>query len=898
MVGGSAPFTGIGTLLAWVRAATVAQQGSQFVIISDGGTTNLDMLGTERAAASGKITCYQGKTGSNSAATETTVMTANTWQLAVAAFGPYPTSQIAYLDTNPKATTGGIINPPSLNQLQLGGRGTQDMAHAGTLTRVITDLEVAALKSVFLNPRALGLTNYYYVNATGATETDQVGSNNLTVTGTSALSGDPNIGTWFTGSAIANQSWTQGAAITSIDLTTKFDNGVAATAPWTGTLKQLGAAGTPTTASGGAATPSTQITTAAALTSGQWVKVGSNALVAVLYASGTTALLGTAITWNDADTVTPFPVGALTAITSNGVTVNGSNQITGTPGAGAVGTYANCVIQATNNTNAGAIAYSNLFSITVASSGAAASFSAGPSLTSANTDGYTFGGTSNQTATWYTCVLLKGSATPTAAQVRTGSPTGFISRFSVAVTLNIAAVQTVTGLSFPFHDVYHVLNNGSGDSAVSANLALFKAAPSGKQYVTAALNAITAITKANPAAITTAGAHGRTTGDWVEVFDVGGMTQINGTWVPCTVVDGTHITLNGIDSTGFSTFTSGGKFSWGRSSFAGSSTPILSGDILVADVTDGQGAPVSFTAEGVAIFTTNSPARQSFVKDVYSVSLGNFIGSATEYENDSPPVPPGQTGLLPYILFPLNQQSSIPVAPLFTDPQGDDLTNGITADTSLPPGRSLVAGSLTGTPTANAVTAVTFRAANRSLESSTVTVNIVDGGIAVPSLTGTSSDSADNLLAANYLLSQSGSQDDPTPGGPAPLGHIISQAPPAGTIVAPGSLVIYAVSTGFAPLIQITVPDVSSSPADQATATATLQAAGFVVVVPQSWTGTIKITQYPNAGSMLNAGSVVTLFLTGGAPTPKRRSPPKKRVIPTQKPRMRIIVKTPGKNHR
>lgn len=798
MTAGSAPFTGTGTFITWIRVATVAQQGSQFALLSDGGTTNISLVGTDRTGSTGKITSYQSKSGTSSAATTAVAQTANTWQLVVGAFGGFPNNQVSYLAGANKVTANGIVSPPGLNAFQIGGRGTFDMAHMGVLTRLPTDLEVAALNAVFLNPRALPLQNYYYINQT-ATETDQIGAINLTVASTNSVSGDPNIATWFIGSAISNQSWTQNSAITNVDLTTKFDNGVASTAAWTGTLKQLGAAGTTTNASA-AGTASTALQTAVALTAGQWVTVGSNALTPVLYVSGTTALLATALTWNNGDTVTPYPVSALSI---TGISVNGSNALTGTPTVN--GTFSNCLIQATNNTNAAAIAYSNLFSINIASAGAAASFTAGPALTSATTDGYIFSGTSNQTGTWYTAILAKGSATPTAAQVRTGSPTGFISRFSVAVTAATPATQTVNGLTFPFHDVYHVLNNGNGDSAISQNLALFKVPPTGQQYVTLSLVSISAITKANPAAITTSGSHGRTTGDWVEVIGVAGMTQINGAWTQCTVVDSTHLTLNGIDSTGYTTYTSGGNVTWGRSSIKDSSVPLVSGDVFIADATDGQGNAVTFTQEGVAIFATTSTARQSFNKNAYDVSTANFIGTALDYENDSPPIAPGGATSLPFVLFPLNQAVTQAIASFFTDPQGDDLTQSgrITALTSLPANRTLSsAGVLSGTATTSAVTPVTFQATNASGESSTFTLNIVDGGVVVPNGIGLASSDADTLTQSNFLTDQFGQQDDPNPAGPAALGVVIAQTPSAGTVVTPGTLVTYTTSSGNAPPTQ------------------------------------------------------------------------------------------------
>jgi hypothetical protein len=69
--------------------------------------------------------------------------------------------------------------------------------------------------------------------------------------------------------------------------------------------------------------------------------------------------------------------------------------------------------------------------------------------------------------------------------------------------------------------------------------------------------AITAATQANPVALTVA-AHGRTTGDYVQIDGVLGMTQLNGKIYVCTVVDANTITLNGVDGTAFTAWTSGG----------------------------------------------------------------------------------------------------------------------------------------------------------------------------------------------------------------------------------------------------------------------------------------------------------------------------------------------------
>ena len=67
---------------------------------------------------------------------------------------------------------------------------------------------------------------------------------------------------------------------------------------------------------------------------------------------------------------------------------------------------------------------------------------------------------------------------------------------------------------------------------------------------------ISAVTKASPGSVTSA-AHGFTTGDEIAFFDVGGMTELEANGYTITVVDVDTFTI-GVDSSAFTTFTSGG----------------------------------------------------------------------------------------------------------------------------------------------------------------------------------------------------------------------------------------------------------------------------------------------------------------------------------------------------
>ncbi len=72
------------------------------------------------------------------------------------------------------------------------------------------------------------------------------------------------------------------------------------------------------------------------------------------------------------------------------------------------------------------------------------------------------------------------------------------------------------------------------------------------------LISVSGATNTNPAIITTNTAHNLTTGQQVEFFQVGGMTQLNGNFYFITVIDSVSFSLNDTDATAYGTFTTGG----------------------------------------------------------------------------------------------------------------------------------------------------------------------------------------------------------------------------------------------------------------------------------------------------------------------------------------------------
>lgn len=69
---------------------------------------------------------------------------------------------------------------------------------------------------------------------------------------------------------------------------------------------------------------------------------------------------------------------------------------------------------------------------------------------------------------------------------------------------------------------------------------------------------VTGASQASPCSITTSGAHGLSTGNLVSLSNLGGMTTLNGRYYTITVTSPTTFTLDGVDSSDFPPYTSGG----------------------------------------------------------------------------------------------------------------------------------------------------------------------------------------------------------------------------------------------------------------------------------------------------------------------------------------------------
>ena len=170
-----------------------------------------------------------------------------------------------------------------------------------------------------------------------------------------------------------------------------------------------------------------------------------------------------------------------------------------------------------------------------------------------------------------------------------------------------------TGSGVPFAKTTH---NGQACGVADLNGLMWEIS----QGVTciATSKTITAATKANPVKLTIT-AHGMTTGKELMVTDIGGMTQLNDKIYKVTVVDANTVTLNGVNGTAFTAYTSGGSATYGTFYVAKESAVMAnftSGNTLATD---------HFGAVGVAanmdVFT---PAfATTYASNGFEQKLGN-----------------------------------------------------------------------------------------------------------------------------------------------------------------------------------------------------------------------------------------------------------------------------------
>ncbi len=174
----------------------------------------------------------------------------------------------------------------------------------------------------------------------------------------------------------------------------------------------------------------------------------------------------------------------------------------------------------------------------------------------------------------------------------------------------------LTGSGLPFAKTTH---NGQTCGVADLNGNMWEINPGLTCTVTT--KTITGATQANPCLLTVVG-HGATTGALLRVALVVGMTQINDKIYTLTVIDADHVSLDGVDSTGFTAYTSGGSAYYGTFSVLKTSVSMKSltgGNTLSTDHWGATGVAANFDTI-VLNFNTTYP------NNGYAQKFGNGAG--------------------------------------------------------------------------------------------------------------------------------------------------------------------------------------------------------------------------------------------------------------------------------
>ncbi len=160
--------------------------------------------------------------------------------------------------------------------------------------------------------------------------------------------------------------------------------------------------------------------------------------------------------------------------------------------------------------------------------------------------------------------------------------------------------------------------------------------------------AISAITQANPAVVTTSTDHGLVTGDEIRITGVIGMTEVNDREFVITVVDADEFSLNGEDSTGHTAYVFGGVV------FLLGTKPLALGTLGARSALNIKLAEDILTPLGIALPYTRDDGNLTLeftiqVADVKGAAqvFSSTFASGTYTLQEVPPVPiPGSTRLV------------------------------------------------------------------------------------------------------------------------------------------------------------------------------------------------------------------------------------------------------------
>lgn len=197
------------------------------------------------------------------------------------------------------------------------------------------------------------------------------------------------------------------------------------------------------------------------------------------------------------------------------------------------------------------------------------------------------------------------------------------------------------------------------------------------------------------------------------------------------------------------------------------SPAIATNDVWVIDTLTSLGYAITTEADGDLNVASGDESAQTVAHDVYDDSLAAYYGAGTIYLNYLPPI----FFDVAVYAFPLNIAiTPVDLRVLAEDPQGNALV--VTAIGTLPTGLSIVSSSLTGTPTAKAITTGTYRWTGVSGDYTEGELTLITGTVTVPDVFGFSYDDANTALGSVFLNLTGGPGDTVTGQNPAAAAEV------------------------------------------------------------------------------------------------------------------------------
>lgn len=361
------------TLAIWFY--TTIAQGRSFISVGS-DSSNRFCVGTSFTDSLGEVAASRNSTSASSQQAKTSILTASAWRHGMGVWTDASNAAVFYQGANKVTVAGGSFVPITPNQTVINGRigdhvgGIAGMAaHAAAWSRALSDLECAYVGAGG-NPRNVkGTVNYWKISTGESPVKDQIGTNDLTVTGTTSGSSEPNVQTYMTGGPVGALSYPVGSAITTIDLSAGhlFDD---VSSPYTASLQQLAPPTTTTVPNAsGTAVREIPMASTAAYTAGDYAKVTSGGTPTRVLAVGSGSILvANDQTFTTSSQLYRFAVNPLSV---SGLSIS-SNVFSGTPSSPS--TNALCLFRATCTGNTALTADSDVFELDTTSGGGGGSF--------------------------------------------------------------------------------------------------------------------------------------------------------------------------------------------------------------------------------------------------------------------------------------------------------------------------------------------------------------------------------------------------------------------------------------------------------------------------------------------------------------------------------------------